>query len=211
MIFLRKTLFSLFVLLPMAACSSLQPDENTQAHLSNIQALLPGDYVGMTSRGEVYHSIAQLQVPEFGGEVFYHHISTQSLRGPAVQRKVYRFDESGKRMRSTVLLGSGDVFADAQTMTGKLRTLTEEQVLRFPDGCQFQWSSAADGFVAEVRRATCSYESPAFGGLVSPEMTYQLSRCGLNIREGIYRQDGSPVFPPSIIDGQRVNPAADGC
>jgi hypothetical protein len=159
----------------------------------------------------VYHSIAQLNVPEFGGEVFYHHISTTSLRGPAAQRKIYRFDESGQRMRSTVLLDMGTGFGDAQSMALELSQLAEESLLRFPESCQFQWSPAADGFTAEVKRETCRYESPAFGGRVSPEMTYQLSRCGLVISEGIYREDGSPVFPPSTIDNRRVASKAGDC
>lgn len=197
-------------LLLVAACSAPPSEEASRSDMDGLRALLPGEYSGMGGKGPVYHSIAQLQVPQFGGKVFYHHISTISPRGPAVQRKIYAFDEGGNRMGSTVVLGSGAVFEDAESMAEALNALPEKQLLRFPDGCKFQWQRAGDDFVAQVSRETCSYESPAFGGLVSPEMTYTLSRCGLDIQEGIYRQDGSPVFPPSAINAKRVN-AATGC
>lgn len=206
----HPALLILAVWLILVACSTQRLSEHSQSSLANIQALLPGDYIGTTSRGKVYHSIVQLQVPDFGGDIFYHHISTESLRGPATQRKIYLFDDSGQQMRSTVLLGRGEAFTDNQTMARKLNKLTKEQLLRFPDGCQFQWASAADGFVAKVRRSKCSYESPAFGEIVSPEMVYQLNRCSLAISEGIFREDGSPVFQPSISDNRRVDPEANG-
>ena len=187
------------------ACSPPSQDETLQSNLSNIQLLLVGDYVGMTNRGEVYHSIAKLHVPQFGGDVYYHHISSESLRGPATYRKIYGFDDSGKQMRSIVLRGRGEVFISEQSMTQKLNELTEKSLLRFPEGCQFQWISTADGFVGEVFRNRCSYESPAFGGLVSPEMEYKLSDCGLVISEGIFLADDSPVFPPSKTDNRRIS------
>ncbi len=210
MTLLQKILLILFILL-LAGCSTPLSVKGSQFDLLELQGLLLGDYVGMGSRGEVFHSIIQLQVPEFGGNVFYHHISTESLRGSAWQRKVYLFDESGKQMKSTVLLGSGDWITGTQSMASALGALTEEQLLRFPDGCQIRWSKSADVFVAEVSRDRCSYESPAFGGLVSPEMEYRLTRCGLAIDEGIYRQNGSPVFPPSSINARRINPEVEEC
>ena len=201
-------LFSLLLLL--LACSS-QAVKSVKFTPAAIQELLPGDYIGKSSRGEVYHSIAQLHLPAFGGDIFYHHISSESLRGPAMQRKIYVFDESGEKMQSTVLLGSGDVFADDQDMIHILNEMTEEQLLRFPESCQFQWQNNADGYVAQVSRERCSYESPAFGGLVSPEMEYHLSRCGLTISEGIYREDGSAVFPAATTDNLRLNSAVEDC
>lgn len=211
MTFPQNFLLALFVLLLQAACSTPPPENSSQSNLASVQKLLPGDYIGTSSRGKVYHSIVQLQVPKFGGDVFYHHISTESLYGPAMQRKIYAFDDSGNQMRSTVLLGSGEMIANEQSMARILNELTEDQLLRFPDGCQFQWTKTASGFTAEVLRTRCNYESPAFGGLVSPEMEYQLNRCGLNISEGIYRQDGSPVFPPSKTNNQRTSPEIKGC
>lgn len=210
---LIKILVSFFVFLSIAACATFQSDKSSVSTntLENIQAFLPGDYVGMSSRGEVYHSIIELDVPAFGGEVFYHHISTESLRGPAMQRKIYRFEDAGQTMRSTVVLGEGEAIADLQALPRQLNSLSEEQLLRFPDGCRFQWRSEVDGFVAEVKRDVCSYDSPAFGGLVSPEMQYRLSACGLAINEGIYRQDGSPVFPPSITDNKRTSASFEDC
>jgi len=208
---LQKMLTLPIVLLLVAACTYAQVDKGSQLDLIRLQKLLVGDYVGTGSRGEVYHSIIQLQVPEFGGNVFYHHISTESLRGPAWQRKVYLFDDTGEKMKSTVLLGTSEGIDDDQSIVTALGALTEEQLLRFPDSCKFQWSKTAEMFIADVSRERCSYESPAFGGLVSPEMQYQLTRCGLAISEGIYRQDGSPVFPPSSLDARRVNPEIAGC
>lgn len=208
---LPNKFFSLTMLLLLAACSTTQPEERSQLDLAGLQALLPGNYVGMGSRGEVFHSIIQLQVPKFGGNVFYHHISTESLRGPAWQRKVYLFDDAGQQMQATVLLGTSDGLADNQSIVKTLSALTEEQLLRFPDGCQIQWSTATDMFVANVSRDNCTYDSPAFGGLVSPEMQYQLTRFGLVISEGIYRQDGSPVSPVSSIDAKRLNSEAEDC
>lgn len=208
---LQKIVIALLVLPFLAACSSLPSGGSVSTTPNSIQTFLPGDYVGQSSRGELFHSIVRLDVPAFGGEVFYHHISTESLRGPAVQQKVYRFEEGGKLMRSTVILGSGDVLPDEKTLTEKVSALTEEQLLRFPDDCRFEWRGAADGFIAEVSRDKCSYDSPAFGGLVSPEMEYQLNRCGLAVIEGIYRQDGSPVFPPLNTNNKRVNEKLEGC
>lgn len=212
MLFPRLFLILASMALPLTACTMPQQRGGmAQPPLAQIQQLLPGDYVGKTSRRDVYHSIAALDVPAFGGRVFYHHISVTSLRGPAAQRKIYVFDESGAKMRSTVVLGSGAVFTDAQTMAQTLNALTEDQLLRFPDGCQFQWTARPGGFTATVSREECSYDSPAFGGMVSPEMTYQLSACVFAVREGIYRADGSPVFPPSASDNQRVGAAPGAC
>ncbi len=210
MTLLQKILLVLFILL-LVGCSAPLSVKSSQSDLAGLQELLPGDYVGMGSRGEVFHSIIQLQVPEFGGNVFYHHISSESLGGPAWQRKVYLFDDIGRQMTSTVLLGSSKGLADKQSLIRTLSALTEDQLLRFPYGCQIRWSKAVDMFVAEVTRDRCSYESQAFGGLVSPEMEYRLTPCGLVINEGIYREDGSPVFPPSATDNRRVNPVADDC
>ena len=187
------------------------PSLQSETPPANLQALLTGDYIGQTSRGEVYHSIVKLDVPQFGGEIFYHHISLHSLRGPVFQRKIYRFDDSGNRMRSTVLLGPADGFTDEQALAESLNELPEESLLRFPDACQFLWTSAEGNYKAEVRRERCSYESPAFGGLVSPEMTYVLSECGLVIQEGIFREDNTPVFPPSKTDNRRANAKTGDC
>ena len=179
--------------------------------LSSLPSLLTGDYIGTSGSGEVYHSIVKLNIPQFGGEVYYHHISLDSLRGPVFQRKVYRFDESGNRMRSTVLLGPADGFSDEQALAERLNELPEESLLRFPDACQFRWSRTEGGYTAVVHRERCSYESPAFGGLVSPEMTYLLSECGLLIQEGIFREDNTPVFPPSNTDNRRANAKTGDC
>lgn len=195
----------------LAACSDAGPSQTSELTLADIQTLLPGDYEGTGSRGQVYHTISKLDVPQFGGKVFYHHISTVSMRGPAAQRKVYKFDETGQKMKSTVVLEVGAPFSDAQSMERNLSGLPEKSLLRFPDSCGFQWSASGDRLIARVYRERCSYQSPAFGGAVSPEMTYDLSACGLNIREGIYREDGSPVFPPSAIDASRAEPASGDC
>lgn len=193
------------------ACSPAPKNDNSPSNLTNPQSLLAGDYIGKTSRGEVYHSIVKLNVPRFGGDIFYHHISLESLRGPVFQRKVYAFDESGRQMRSTVLLGPADAFVDEQTLAESLNSLPEESLLRFPDACQFQWMGAEGSFKGVVSRYNCSYESPAFGGFVSPEMEYKLSECGLVIEEGIFREDDSPVFPPSTTNNRRTNTKIDKC
>ena len=193
------------------ACSPPPQSEISPSHLSNIQSLLSGDYVGMSSRGQIYHSIVKLNVPQFGGDVFYHHISLESLRGAAFQRKVYSFDDSGRQMRSTVLLGPSDGFSDEQTLAEDLNGLAEESLLRFPEACQFLWTTTTGGYKAVVRRDRCSYASPAFDGLVSPEVEYTLGACGLVIDEGIFREDGSPVFPPSITDNRRTDSKTDAC
>lgn len=200
-------LSSMAVLFCGQACAPPQ-GEISQSNLPNIQTLLVGDYIGMTDKGEVYHNIAKLHVPQFGGDIFYHHISRDSLGGPAMFRKIYAFDESGKQMRSIVLRGRNEVFVDEQTMTRKLNELTESSLLRFPEGCQFQWISTAEGFVGAVFRDKCSYESPAFGGLVSPEVAYKLSDCGLDISETILFADDSPVFPPSTTNNRRISAKA---
>ena len=193
------------------ACSPAPQSEISQSPLPSIQSLLIGDYIGMSSNGEVYHSIVKLNVPQFGGDIFYHHISLESLRGPVFQRKIYKFDTSGSTMKSTVLLGPSEAFIEEETMAEYLNRLPEESLLRFPDACQFLWTSAKDGYKAVVRRDKCSYESPAFGGFVSPEMEYKLSGCGLVITEGIYREDDSPVFPPSTTNNRRTNSKTDEC
>ena len=193
------------------ACSPVPQNDISPSNLTNPQSLLAGDYIGKTSRGEVYHSIVKLNVPRFGGDIFYHHISLESLRGPVFQRKVYAFDESGRQMRSTVLLGPADAFVDEQTLAESLNRLPEESLLRFPDACQFQWMNAEDRYKAVVRRDRCSYESPAFGGFVSPEMEYSLDECGLVIKEGIFREDKSPIFPPSTTNNRRTNTKTDEC
>jgi len=193
------------------ACSFAPQSEISQSNVPSIQSLLIGDYIGMTSRGEVYHSIIKLNVPQFGGDIFYHHISLESLRGPVFQRKIYKFNDNGSQMRSTVLLGPSDAYIDEQTMAESLNSLPEESLLRFPDECQFLWTSTKDDYRAVVRRDRCSYESPVFGGLVSPEMEYKLSDCGLVITEGIYREDDSPVFPPSTTNNRRTNSKTNEC
>ena len=193
------------------ACSPAPQSEISQSNFIGIQSLLLGDYIGMTRSGEVYHSIIKLQVTQFGGNILYHHISRESLGGAAEQRKIYAFNENGTEMRSTVLRGRGEVIVDEQTMVHKLDGLTEGDLLRFPDGCQFQWQKTDDGFVANVHRNKCSYESPAFGGVVRPDVEYRLSPCGLGISEGFFREDDSPVFPPSAIMNRRVNPKTNEC
>ena len=193
------------------ACSPAPQSEISQSNYSGIQSLLTGDYIGMTSNGEIYHRIVKLQVPKFGGNILYHHISRDALGGAAEQRKIYALNERGTEMRATFLLGRGEVFVDEQTMARKLSELTEDDLLRFPDGCQLQWKKTEDGFVADVHRDRCSYESPAFGGVVRPEMKYKLNPCELEISEGFFREDDSPVFPPSAILNRRVTPQTSDC
>ena len=211
----QKRLFSVVLFMGLSvlgqACSPASKNEISPSNLSKPQSLLAGDYIGKTRDGEVYHSIVKLNVPRFGGDIFYHHISLEALRGPVFQRKVYAFQDSGPQMRSTVLLGPADGFTDEQTLAESLNSLPEESLLRFPDACQFQWTGAEGRFKGVVRRDSCSYESPAFGGFVSPEMEYKLSECGLIIEEGIFREDDSPVFPPSITSNRRTNTQTDEC
>ncbi|MEM7569813.1 MAG: hypothetical protein AAF337_08455 [Pseudomonadota bacterium] len=199
---------SLAALLLITGCSS---DDERSADLAGIKDLLPGDYAGMMSRGKVYHTIARLQVPDFGGEVFYHHISMEAVRGPALQRKFYVFNEAGDRMRSTVLLDVGMPFPDDQAMATAIAGAAKDRLLTFPESCDIQWSKSESGFTARVFQDKCTYDSVAFKGPVSPEMTYQLSPCALKIDEGIYRPDGSPVFPPSSADNKRVGDGASAC
>jgi len=206
----RSIALGFLVSLGLSACSEPGAEQSAAFDLAKLQSLLPGDYVGEGSRGKVYHTIAKLELPAFGGTVFYHHISLEGLRGPAAQRKIYRFDPDGKKMKSTVLLGTGDVFDDPQSLEAKLNTLPEETLLRFPDSCKLHWSSDAKDFIAEVSREDCSYESAAFGGTVSPEMTYRLNACSFDVKEAIYRENGEPTFPPSAFNNRRVD-AAQGC
>ncbi|MEM1089035.1 MAG: hypothetical protein AAGI67_01525 [Pseudomonadota bacterium] len=194
----------------LATCCWSFSQANDQADsLAAIQALLPGDYLGEGSRGPVYHRIVPLRVPTLGGQIFYHHISTESFGGPAAQRKFYAFEGTDLIMRSTVLLESGVTLDSNWDMALQLTQVTEEKLLRFPDGCRFQWHDDDGDFVARVDRSVCSYDSPAFGGRVSPEMTYRLTPCDLAIAEGIYREDGRPVFPPSDITNRRMATADD--
>ena len=105
----QKRLFSAVLFMGLSvlgqACSPASKNEISPSNLSKLQSLLAGDYIGKTRDGEVYHSIVKLNVPWFGGDIFYHHISLEALRGPIFQRKVYAFQDSGPQMRSTVLLG----------------------------------------------------------------------------------------------------------
>ncbi|MEM9530134.1 MAG: hypothetical protein AAGA23_04395 [Pseudomonadota bacterium] len=209
----RFLLIALLVALAcMASCS--RPAQPSTDAVVAIQALLPGDYLGEGSRGTVYHRIVPLQVPAFGGQIYYHHISMESFGGPAAQRKFYAFDRADQTMRSTVVLKSGVTLDSNWDMALKLTQLTEEDLLKFPDSCRFEWTAADGAYVGRVERQRCSYSSPAFGGKVSPAMTYRLTPCGLAIQEAIYREDGSPVFPPADVENRRIQEVgkeAAGC
>ncbi|MFK7956841.1 MAG: hypothetical protein AB8B96_12180 [Lysobacterales bacterium] len=189
----------------LSACS-VAPS-NPPLGLGQVQQWLPGDYLGEGSSGPVYHRIVAVDVPSLGGTVFYHHISREGFGLTSFQRKFYRFYESGQVMRSTVLTGAGQAFPINGGLKELLSGLTDEDVLRFPPECQFRWSVSQSGLVAELAAEHCAYASPAFGGTIAPQMTYQLDRCSLSIDEALYRANGEPVFPPSSAKNQRVGPA----
>jgi len=204
MLHLRSLLLVTFSAALLHACGNAGPQQPKEPDVSGVQRLLPGEYVGRMSRGDVYHKVAKLNVPAFGGTIFYHHISLDSAGGPALQRKFYRFDEGGARMKSTVLLGTGDVFTDTQSLEETLANMPEDKLLRFPDACKISWSVKDGAFVGQVFREDCQYDSPAFGGPVSPEMTYRVTQCAFAINEAIYRENGEPVFPPSSAVNARM-------
>lgn len=203
---------ALLLTLVAGGCGSTATTQvESEADLQEVQKLLPGRYLGQGRSGPVFHSITRVNVPELGGDVFYHHVSTASFGGPSVQRKYYRFESGGRSMRSTVLIQPGVAMGAPGELKQSLGSLPEEALLKFPPGCVFEWDRTDDGYVARLPDGECGYDSPAFGGPVMPQMTYQLGRCGLKISEAIFREDGSPVFPPSNIWSQRQGVDSDGC
>lgn len=189
----------------IAVCGCTQTDriDPVSTALAPIHELLPGDYLGQGPRGDVYHRIVKLEISEFDGEVFYHHVSRQNFGGEAFQKKYYVFDSAGRTMHSTVILGTESMPDGLVALAAMISGLAEDQLLRFPDDCRFVWSEAGGAFTAELTQDRCSYDSPAFGAWVTPQMTYQLDSCGLEISEAMYRRDGSPVFPPGKADNRR--------
>ncbi len=176
------------------------PSASREASLAN---LLQGDFVGEVGERKMYHRIRMLTVPSLGGEVIYHHISTEAVGGAAAQRKVYRLSADNSSMSSVVPLTNGMAFENDAAMVKNLENLPDEVLLRFPEQCAFRWKSIDGVFIGEVSRDICSYSSPAFDGTVNPEMRYEVTECSLKIYEGIFRPNGEPVFPPLEVSNAR--------
>ncbi len=212
----ESVLLLLALVMTLSACSMGPSRSRAEFGADSWQAhrWLPGHYLGESPTGPVYHQIVALDIPELGGAVFYHHISRVGFGLASFQRKFYRFDQSGQVMRSTVVLPAGENLGGNDSLKKFLSQLSDKDVLTFSPQCLFRWSAGESGLTAQLAAEHCAYNSPAFGGTISPQMTYQLDPCSLSIDEALFRDSGEPVFPPSSIYNRRVSPSGqpvDGC
>lgn len=190
------------VLLVLAVAPGCQNQQQTE--LPSLMQLLPGHYEASYEGHAVYHKIVVIEAPNLGKQVLYHQISREGFDGTPVQQKIYTLNSSGDGMGALVVTGDNAKYQNLETKPQLSADLEPQEFLQFPSECDFAWTPEPDGYLGRVEPAQCQYESPAFGGLISPSMTYRLTVTDLAITETLSRANGEPVFPTSHMVGVRT-------
>lgn len=172
--------------------------------LERLLEVLPGRFSGpMPDGGVLYHKIVGINAPQFGATALYHQISRDGFdSSKPLQQKIYAFDRDSMRVANKMrawVIDSRAGLANIERSQIVINALDPTQLQSFPDACAIRWTEdqAAGSFTARVERTRCSYGSAAFGGQISPEMTYLVSPAKFIVDEALYRDTGEPLFPPT--------------
>ena len=192
------------------------------SQLAQILQLFPGRYSGEANdpadasgkaRLTLYHKIARINAPQFGGDaVYYHQISRDGFDSPQpLQQKIYAFDRSPVRkansMRAFVFPLSATA-AHLQDDPAAALALQPGKLMVFPAACDIRWAAGSSPGVyrARVRRGDCSYDSVAFKQKISPDLTYELSGASFAMEDVLFGADGNALFPSSgLLTTPRVS------
>lgn len=192
----------LIVVAAIASVAGCQP----QVGLPPLAELLPGRYAAPYDGQTVYHKIVAIEAPQLGDQVLYHQISREGFDGAPLQQKIYVLSPGGDAMHALVVSEDGAKYQNLEMNPQLSARLDAATFLQFPSACDFVWTVEEGGYLGRVEPEQCQYESPAFGGTISPSMTYRLSAAELAITETLFRADGEPVFPTSHMVGVRTSP-----
>lgn len=170
-----------------AGCASVeQKTAGLDAELDEITRLWPGLYGGevdlprSTEPGPtaIFHRIDSIRAPQFGERVYFYQLIRDEPGGQVMQQKVFAFDTDPLRdrnmMRAWVLAPDQFDPGFAATPT-RWQRLLPEQLMDFPEACAFVWRQTKAGIAGTVSAQECRYDSRAFGGSVSADMTYEIS------------------------------------
>lgn len=199
--------FLAFTCLPitLAACSpaSQPPATPLDTELSELIAMLPGEYAGDAPKGmqpggemqRLVHAFMPAKAAQFGEQILYYHITRGEPEGEVLQAKIFVFDtdldRQGNRMKAYVLppevaetlrRGDGEAWAALDPAT----------LMSFPETCYFTWERDGKGFKAEDAD-TCSYPSVAFKQTITPNMTYRISAEEFSVDETLLGEDGTAI------------------
>ncbi len=193
------------VMLLAANLVGCQPNLQNRADKVGLAELLPGYYLGENNGEKIYHKIAPITAPGLGEVVFYHQISREGFDGAPMQQKIYIIAPGEKRMRSLVIATDNEKYRNLETQLLLAFRLHAEAFLQFPDVCDFEWTREDGTYIGRVYPDVCGYESPAFGGVINPDMKYQLNEKEFVLTETLFRADGQPLFPTTSVVSERVN------
>jgi hypothetical protein len=193
--------------LSLLGCSTTQT--RLDRDLDELMRVLPGSYAGeapiMSSPAgemqDIFHKLAPIDVPQFGERVLYYQLSTGSADGPALQQKIFVLSvppgSDVIRMRAYVF-APGQAEGNLEQDADRWDDLDPAALMNFPESCAFTWARVSGGFEATVRPANCSFASRAFGGTISPDMTYRIQGNRFEWTETLYGE------------GQRIMATTDG-
>lgn len=199
----RVKLRPLAVILLTAVLTACQPGVRQSNQLGLVE-LLPGYYIGESDGDKVFHKIVPITAPRLGEVVFYHQISREGFDGAPMQQKIYIVAPGGKRMKALVVSTDSEKYRNLEKQLMAAFRLRADSFLQFPDVCSFVWTRQGDSYIGRVDPSVCEYESPAFGGPISPDMTYKVNDSEFVLIETLFRADGQALFPTTNIVSKRV-------
>lgn len=195
------------IILPMlmAVCAlsaCLQTPEPALDERALIQSALQGEYIGTASTDAgasfdaegILHSFEPIAAPQFGDYVLYYQIIVDGGDSPASQRKIFVLEqgegEAPTRM-SAYILSPEQTFNPASAET--IAALDPNELMSFPEVCDFTWSATEQGFEGVVERDACAFEGRVFKGTVRADMTFNISGDTLLWQEALYTGDFVPI------------------
>ncbi|MFK8014664.1 MAG: CpcT/CpeT family chromophore lyase [Gammaproteobacteria bacterium] len=213
--------------LALTSCASHQSEDvqatDLTAELREIVSLFTGHYRGLApdplarndpqvpATMEVFHRVAQIDAPQFGGIVLYHQLNRERLDGPAIQRKIYAFDtdvsRANNRMKAYYILPE-QPWIDLDRNPDAVKEIAPDELKSFPVECDMNWTSQLGTIEAVIKPGACLFESTAFGQTVRAEMTYTVNKDGFDLYEAMYTATGDTIFDmDDPISSLRMAPA----
>ncbi|MEQ8735768.1 MAG: CpcT/CpeT family chromophore lyase [Rhodospirillaceae bacterium] len=183
----------------------VQAETLSQADLAQLLEWVQGRYSnqqqfdtgGVTKASDLLFPVfEQIDVPAFGDSVIYLQWPIGSSTGDLQRQRIWVFnlnETTGRITMDFFTLKEPDVWLNAHLYPQKVRGMTREDTIGYPETCLLPVSREGDQFVARIPK-TCEIVSQGTQTTMTLESHIVISSDQLTYREAGLKADGSVVF-----------------
>ncbi len=193
-----RSVVTALVLGGLTACSTQKTALDQQ--IDDIFAVLTGVYAGEApsftpgseEKQTIVHKFAPINAPQFGERVLYYQLTTGSVEGPVFQTKIFVFDLDEDRTTNRMaafVFAPGEADGQLDQDPARILEIDPSSLATFPSACDLIWEEVGDGFKVSVKASDCEFQSAAFGQMIRPNMSYQVTGDRFEFSETLFGED----------------------